>query len=138
MKNTFKSILNFIVGIVLFLLSLVLLGLLAPWGLLEILYKLFWRKHFWKGLSLLGDILELLAVIIDVLGNVILHIPCNRILITENGYKFGSRFDTISYVLGYNLVHGTLTDSGKKLCNILDFFEKDHCLKTYNKRNSKN
>lgn len=138
MKKVFNGIWKFLLGCILFLVSCILLALLFPWGLVETLINLFYKKRFWKALGSLGELILLFAVIIDVIGNVILQTPLNRILNTEEGYKFGSRFDTISYVLGHGEVHGTLSKNGVKLCKILNFFEKDHCIKTYYNRHKQN
>ena len=135
MKKIFKSIGKFLIGLALLIIALALLVSLAPWGFVEILISLFWKKRFLKGLHALGELILLLAVLVDVTGNVILQVPCNRILIKDDGYKFGSRFDTISYVLGHNQVHEKLTKTGSKLCNLLDKFEADHCAITYYNRN---
>lgn len=135
MKSILKSIGKFLLGLALLILSLLLLVSLAPWGFVEILISLFWKRRFLKGLYALGEIILLLAVLVDVAGNVMMQVPFNRILITEDGYKFGSRFDTISYVLGHNQVHNKLTKTGLWLCNLLDKFEADHCAITYYNRN---
>lgn len=126
---------KFIVGLTLLIVAVILLAILFPWGFIEMLISLFWKKRFWKGIHALGELILLLAVLVDVAGNVILQVPLNRILNTKDGYRFGSRFDTISYVLGHGLVHNTLTKHGLKLCKILDKFEKNHCAKTYYDRN---
>lgn len=135
MKKVFNGLKKFVIGIVLFIVSIILLGLLMPWGLIEMILTLFWKRYFWKALGALGDIILLFATLVDVFGNVVLQYPMNRILRIDSGYKFGSRFDTISYALGYNLVHGTLSKYGIILCKVLDWFDKDHCIKTYYGRN---
>lgn len=134
MKKALRSICNFLLGVLLLVVSLVLSAILWPWGFVEMLIQLFWNKRFWKGLNMLGELILLLAVIVDVTGNVLMQVPFNRILITNEGYRFGSRFDTISYVLGHALVNDNLTPIGEKLCKILDFLDKDHCAKTYYQR----
>lgn len=121
-------------GLILFAISIILTALLTPWGIVEEILSYFVKKRFRSGLIALGELFKLFAVIIDTFGNVVLRIPLNRILNTQHGYRFGSRFDTISYVLGHGLVHSTLSKSGYKLTKILNFFEKDHCLKVYYNR----
>lgn len=50
-------------------------------------------------------------------------------LTKPNGYPFGSQ--TISAVLGANMVKGTLSPLGKKLQELLDYIDPDHCLKAF-------
>ena len=51
-------------------------------------------------------------------------------LTKPGGYPFGSQ--TISAVLGANMLGGTLSPLGKKLQELLDYIDPDHCLKAYN------
>jgi hypothetical protein len=51
------------------------------------------------------------------------------VLLKPNGYPFGHQ--TISAVLGANLVRGTLSRTGTSLQRLLDYIEEDHCLKAY-------
>tara|TARA_R110002049_G_scaffold69228_4_gene179402 strand:+ start:5281 stop:5700 length:420 start_codon:yes stop_codon:yes gene_type:complete len=133
MKKVLKNVGKFLIGLLLFITSIGLATILLPWGLVEILIQLFWKKRFWEGLGMLGELILLFATLVDVAGNVILQVPLNRVF-NNDGYKFGSRFDTISFVLGHGEFHGTLTKKGKWMCNFLNNFEKDHCLKTYHNR----
>lgn len=136
--SVLKSIKSFFLGLLLLVVALLLLVILSPWGIVEILISMFWKRRFWKGLNALGELVLLIATIVDVIGNVILQVPLNRIFNTPEGYKFGSRFDTISYVLGHGLVHDTLSPAGLKMCKILDKFEKDHCVIAYYSRQKDN
>lgn len=102
------------------------------WGVIELLLNLFVGKRFWKGLSKFGDFIRTIAIIIDIFGNITMQIPFNRLLITNDGYSFGDRNDTISFVLGINKLKNTLSSKGVILCNILDWFDTDHCLNTVN------
>ena len=52
-------------------------------------------------------------------------------LTKANGYPFGHQ--TISAVIGANAVKGTLSPLGKKLRNLLDYIDPDHCQKAYDK-----
>ena len=131
MKKVIKNIGKLLIGLMLLIISISLSILLFPWGLIETCIQLFWKKRFWKGLGMLGEMILLIATIVDVTGNVVMQVPLNRILIIDEAYKFGSRFDTISYVLGHALIHHNLTPMGKFICNILDKFEKNHCVRTY-------
>ena len=132
----FNKIKSFVLGLLLLIVATVLLAPLAAWGLIELFVHLFYKRHFFKSLGVFGEFLLLIAVLVDVLGNVFGKVPFDRILITENGYKFGSRFDTISYVLGMNKLKGTLTPTGEKLCGVLDWFDPNHCIKTVERRHN--
>lgn len=70
------------------------------------------------------------AITIDKLANREFRTLWNKKLRTESGYKFGAENETISSALGKNQRDGTLTKSGKRLVKVLDFFEKEHCLKS--------
>lgn len=134
MGNILKSIGKFLLGTFLFMVSIITIILAIPWGIIEILISLFWKRSFLKGLYAFGEIILLMATLIDVMGNVILQVPFNRILIKPDSYKFGSRFDTISYVLGNAYVYGNLTKTGSFLCSFLDMLDKDHCINAYLKK----
>ena len=69
------------------------------------------------------------AVDIDRFGNRNFRTLWNLTL-QRNGYKFGNINETISSALGKNKINNTLTTAGKILCNILDFLDKNHCIKS--------
>ncbi|HSD07902.1 hypothetical protein [Flavobacterium sp.] len=66
---------------------------------------------------------------LDVFANREFRAFWNKVLRTENGYKFGYEGETISSALGKNLQAGTLTKTGKALVWILS---KKHCLDAIN------
>lgn len=70
------------------------------------------------------------AIDIDRFGNKNLRTLLNLTLITKQGYKFGDPRETISSALGKNKLKNTLTKTGKVLCTILDFLDKNHCIKS--------
>lgn len=72
------------------------------------------------------------AINIDIFANREFRSTWNKYLKTEHGYKFGKEGETISSALGKNKINGTLTKKGQWLCNILDFLDKDHCVKSIN------
>lgn len=72
------------------------------------------------------------AVNIDIFANREFRSSWNKYLITFGGYKFGREGETISSALGKNKKAQTLTNTGRILCNILDFIDKDHCIKSIN------
>ena len=53
-----------------------------------------------------------IALAKDQLGNVILAPILNKLLITEDGYKFGNPKEKISSVIGKNFLTSTLTKKG--------------------------
>ena len=53
----------------------------------------------------------------------------NALFLTKDSvHKFGNPNETISSVLGKNLVAGTLTKKGYEICALLNDFQKDHVL----------
>jgi len=73
------------------------------------------------------------AINLDKFGNREFRTLFNKVLIFEDGCKFGNINETISSVLGRNELKGTLTKSGKILVWILDKIDKDHCFKSIGK-----
>lgn len=72
------------------------------------------------------------AINIDIFANREFRATWNKFLKTEQGYNFGKVGETISSALGKNQRDNTLTKTGKTLCSILDFFDKEHCKKSIN------
>jgi len=120
---------SFLIGFVLFLISIIAFIPLAIWGIIELIIELFYKSRFWKALAKFGDIILLFATVVDVTLNVVCQVPLNRFF-QKDGYKFGNRKDTISRCLGINERDKTLSKSGDFLCRFLNLIEKDHCLKS--------
>jgi len=115
---------NPIIGLLLLILSLILLIITGPIGILYgIFYSLF-KKH----VSGLGDYFLEIAISIDQLGNVVMQHLLNLLWVKKNGYKFGNRDETISSVIGKNLKNKSLTSFGKIISNILDKIDPNHSL----------
>ena len=57
----------------------------------------------------------------------------NNILITENGIKFGTVGETVSSVLGKNVLNKTLSPVGNFLNLALDFFDPNHTINSIQK-----
>lgn len=113
-----------VIGLVLFIVSVVLLILTGPLGFLYgILHSL-----FTKGFRGLGEYLLKIAVSIDQLGNVLMQHLLNGVWIKKGGYKFGNRDETISSALGRNKKLGTLTGFGILIDKILDKIDPNHSL----------
>lgn len=67
-----------------------------------------------------------LALSIDLMGNVICKDAFNATMRKQGGYGFGQYNETISSVLGKNKALGTLTDFGRLVANLLNFFDPGH------------
>lgn len=115
---------NPLLGILLFLISIVLLVITGPIGFV---YGLF-HSVITKGFRGLGEYLLKIAISIDQLGNVLMRHLLNVLWINKQGYKFGNRDETISSALGRNNKLGTLNGFGKAIDNFLDFIDPNHSL----------
>ncbi|WP_435623135.1 hypothetical protein [Flagellimonas sp.] len=115
---------NPFIGILLFLISIVLMALTGPLGLI---YG-FFRQLFTSGFKGVGEFALELAISIDQLGNVLMQHLFNTLWITRTGYRFGNRDETISSALGKNKQLGTLTGFGRAIDKILDFIDPNHSL----------
>lgn len=115
---------NPLIGILLFLISIILLVITGPLGLI---YGLL-QQLFTKGLRGAGEFSLQLAISIDQLGNVLMQHLFNWLWITDEGYKFGNRDETISSALGKNKQLGTLTGFGRAIDWLLDVIDPNHSL----------
>ena len=86
----------------------------------------------WKGgLHNLDRWFLSMAISIDQFGNASCARLFNRVFINKRGYQFGNIDQTVSFVLGVNLIRGNLTKLGKFIVWVLNIIEKDHCLKAF-------
>lgn len=115
---------NPLLGILLFLISIILLIVTGPIGFV---YGLF-HSLFSKGFRGLGEYLLKIAISIDQLGNVLMQHVLNLLWIKNQGYKFGNRDETISSALGRNNKLGSLSGFGKAIDKFLDFIDPNHSL----------
>ena len=131
MKKLIKSIVLFWVAGVL---SILLLPLGIIWTVGEILVRIFSssqkKSACTKSLWFLTATLHSLALWLDQIGNAVCRDMFNRILIEQDGYKFGKVQETISSVLGKNQLLDKLSLTGRALVVLLELFEEDHCLKS--------
>ena len=67
------------------------------------------------------------ALSIDIWANREFRTLWNDKLRIDSGYEFGKENETISSALGKNKRDNTLTNCGKILIAILDFFDENHC-----------
>ena len=128
MKKLIKSLVLFLIASVL---SIVLLPLGIIWTVGEILVRIFSssekKSAFSKSIWFLTATLHSLALWLDQIGNAVCRDMFNRLLIEEDGYKFGKVQETISSVLGKNERDWTLSLGGLLLVILLDVIDKDHC-----------
>lgn len=131
MRNLIKSLVLFWVAGAL---SIVLLPLGIIWTMGEIIVRIFSssqkKSACTKSIWFLTATLHSLALGLDQIGNAVCRDMFNRLLIEEDGYKFGKVQETISSVLGKNQMLDTLSLWGWILVSILEVFEEDHCLKS--------
>ena len=115
---------NPLIGILLFVISVLLFVVTVPFGFL---YGLL-HGLLKKGITGIGEFLLKIAISIDQLGNVAMQHLLNLLWIKKGGYKFGNRDETISSALGRNNKLGTLTIFGTLIDAFLDWIDKDHSL----------
>ena len=97
---------------------------------INFIYVILVKKKFtWKQLN--GYFREE-AVAIDRFGNSQYRSLFNAWFVADGGYQHGNFNETISSVLGKNEYFGKLTKKGKVLVSILNFIDKNHCLKSIN------
>ena len=131
MRKLIKSLVLFwVAGI----LSIVLLPFGILWTVGEILVRIFSssqkKSAFAKSIWFLTATLHSLALWLDQIGNAVCRDMFNRILIEQDGYKFGKVQETISSVLGKNQLLDKLSLTGRALVVLLELFEEEHCIKS--------
>jgi len=115
---------NPLVGILLFLISIVLFAITGPLGFIYGIFHTLLTKGF-RGIS---EYFLKIAISIDQLGNVMMQHLLNALWVKKGGYRFGNRDETISSALGRNNKLGTLTGFGKAIDKFLDFIDPNHSL----------
>ena len=131
MKSLTKSLVLFwVAGI----LSVILLPLGIIWTVGEIIVRIFSssqkKSAFTKSIWFLTATLHSLALGLDQIGNAVCRDMFNRLLIEQDGYKFGKVQETISSVLGKNQLLDKLSLTGRALVVLLELFEEEHCIKS--------
>lgn len=91
-----------------------------------------WRYQIKGVFKYINRILRSVAVLIDILANVLFGHALNGLLSKKMNpqtqtasYPFG-RIETISKALGHNKERGTLTDTGRAVANLLNYLDEDH------------
>lgn len=119
-------------GIVLYFFSLILGIILLPIGFLYVLATCISKRKYKAAVKLIDRKFKRMAIEVDILANVTCEEVFNNTLIKDGGYRFGNYGETISEVLGWNLVANNLTKRGLIVVEILNIFHKKHCLKAVN------
>lgn len=118
-------------GILLTIVALALIIVISPIGVVYAFFRLMIKNTISKWFNYFNALFMKIAISIDQLGGVILSPLFNDIFINKKSdHLFGDPDETISSVLGKNKRDKTLTIFGKGICEILDFLDKDHCIKS--------
>lgn len=119
-------------GIILYIVSLIISVILLPVGFIYMIFKMIYkRKFFQEGLPAINQKFKKLATAVDIYGNVACSELFNDILIKKESVdRFGNYGETISSVIGKNKLTNTLTNTGKILDAVLDFFDPNHSIKS--------
>ena len=104
-------------NILLFLFAWILIPPLTVWNLIIVNRKYGNTKGYFRNT----------ALSIDIWANFEFRTLWNTQLRIDGGYEFGRENETISSALGKNQRDNTLTNCGKILVAILDFFDENHC-----------
>ena len=114
----------------LFCIAMILFFITAPFGFLYAVI----RQSCIKSVNLLSVYFLELALALDNAGNVLMQHVLNDLLLIKNDktYLFGNKMETISSVIGKNLVTHTLSPMGLALNAFLHWIDKDHSLNSIN------
>lgn len=114
------------IGLILFILSTFLAGVIYPIGFLYSVGLTLIKS----GYKTLDEYLFNCALATDQHANVFLAKLFNDIMIKQGGHKFGNPDETISSVLGKNKLIGKLSLFGKCLDKILHLLDNNHSIKS--------
>ena len=114
----------------LFCIAMILFFITAPFGFLYAVI----RQTFTKSVNSLSVYFLELALALDNAGNVLMQHVLNDLILIKNDktYLFGNKMETISSVIGKNLVTHTLSPMGLALNAFLHWIDKDHSLNSIN------
>ena len=92
------------------------------------------RQTLSKSVNSLSVYFLELALALDNAGNVLMQHVLNDLLLIKNEktYLFGNKMETISSVIGKNLLSNTLSPMGLALNAFLHWLDKDHSLNSIN------
>lgn len=122
-------------GFLLYILSRVIGFLFIPLGILYSIFKSIYKnKLFSEGFPEINKKFTAMAIAFDIYGNQVgKEILTDFLLKDKTIHPFGKKNETISQALGWNKYYFNLTKPGKCLDKVLDFFDKNHSLKSINK-----
>lgn len=120
-------------GLFLLLIARVLSAMFIPVGVAYSFTKLIITVRCKTVFKRMDSYFKVIAISVDQTGNVIMQDIFNDLLITKDGHKFGNEDETISSVVGKNLVKGTLTKYGKVLNLILENLDENHSINSIEK-----
>jgi hypothetical protein len=109
---------------------MILFFITAPFGFLYAVI----RQSCIKSVNSLSVYFLELALALDNAGNVLMQHALNDALLVKNEktYLFGNKMETISSVIGKNLLSHTLSPTGLALNAFLHWLDKDHSLNSIN------
>lgn len=107
-------------GILLYIIATILWVVITPINWVVVCFKYGLSNNYFKET----------AIDIDKFGNRNFRAFLNVTMRIENGYAFGNVNETISSALGKNKRDKTLTQFGRFICAVLDFLDKNHCIKS--------
>ena len=109
---------------------MILFFITAPFGFLYAVI----RQTLSKSVNSLSVYFLELALALDNAGNVLMQHVLNDLLLIKNDktYLFGNKIETISSVIGKNLLSYTLSPMGLALNAFLHWIDKDHSLNSIN------
>lgn len=100
--------------------------LVIIWGLIEVIVYCIKHKNAVRIKEFICNFVLTVLTCINILCNVVLQVPANRILLTttENApHKFGNPKRTFTNVLKLNFLYGNLNTRGIMLYKIVSFFK---------------
>lgn len=109
------KVMQFVTDVLLFIIAIILIIILTPINY----FFVDKRSRYSRGI----------AFRLDIFGNVEYAPLFNASLIVKGGYRFGNPNETISKVLGHNILINKLSRTGKLLVRILT---KKHCIDALN------
>lgn len=135
MKKLLKiNFVEFMQGLTLFLVSVIIAFIFTALSfIIQPIYHLINFK--WQtGINKMGQWFKNLAISIDQFGNVSSSTVLNITLRKKGGIDFGEIDDTVSYVLGRNKYHRSLTFLGHVIVGILHLIDRNHVEKAINSK----
>jgi len=119
MKNIVKILKSILILAICFLFFRYIIIILILWGLIEVIIYSIYKKNYTKLCDFICNFVLTILTSIDILLNIILQVPANRLLLTTQDKKsFGDPKKRFSETLKLNFVYNTLKPRGKILYNI--------------------